>query len=372
MNTKILIYFIFLLLSLGQLGRISFLNQQINFYLYELGLILLLLVLVFQYRFKPVIYFYQKFKFFYWFIIYAFFSYFIFWFRFTPQENLIGQLYQLRFIFYLIYLIYLSYHLQQKKKMSAIVSKSIKIFIFLTLIMTIAQYFFYPDLRNLIYQGWDPHYFRAFGVFFDTSFAAAIFGIILFYLYLTKKNRLLFSAYFILLLLTFSRGIIIAFLLTFILLLFKLQKIRQIFLLLIFFTLIIFLIPKPAGEGVNLIRTFSIRSRLIDYQVGYQIWKKQPLFGLGYNRLRYIKNDQFSHSGASLHSSFMIIIATTGIIGLALFGLGLFYLAKSVELISYLIIFLSIASLADNIFLHPFLIFLLFSLTAVNLSHRPQ
>ncbi|HYK08733.1 MAG TPA: hypothetical protein VEW42_04525, partial [Candidatus Eisenbacteria bacterium] len=43
------------------------------------------------------------------------------------------------------------------------------------------QYFLYPSLRNLIYFGWDEHFYRMFGVFLDPNF----FGLFLtiFFLY---------------------------------------------------------------------------------------------------------------------------------------------------------------------------------------------
>lgn len=36
------------------------------------------------------------------------------------------------------------------------------------------QYFFYPNLRNLYYLGWDDHLYRLFSVFFDPNFAGAL------------------------------------------------------------------------------------------------------------------------------------------------------------------------------------------------------
>src|SRR3972149_11539087 len=41
-------------------------------------------------------------------------------------------------------------------------------------IFGIFQYFLYPDLRNLYYLGWDPHYYRVFSTFFDPTFTGMI------------------------------------------------------------------------------------------------------------------------------------------------------------------------------------------------------
>ena len=50
----ILFYLISFLFSLGQLGRISFFNQQVNFYLYEVFLTFFFLILLAKYRLEPI------------------------------------------------------------------------------------------------------------------------------------------------------------------------------------------------------------------------------------------------------------------------------------------------------------------------------
>ena len=58
----ILFYITAFLFSLGQLGRISFFDQQVNFYLYEVTLTLSLLILFVKYRFLPVKEAWKKFR----------------------------------------------------------------------------------------------------------------------------------------------------------------------------------------------------------------------------------------------------------------------------------------------------------------------
>ncbi len=371
MILTILIYITFFFFTFGQLGRLSFLDQQINFYFYEVWLFFSLIVLILKYRLQPVFHFYRQFKYLYWLIGFLFFSYFIYWSKISWWQNLTGLLYQLRFLSYFLYFIYLRYHLKKTKEFVVVLKKSVRYFILITIFSTAVQYWFYPDLRNLIYQGWDPHYLRAFGVFFDTAFSAGILSMIFFYLYFSKE-KFLGLIYFIFIFLTFSRWVIISFIITFTIFLWQKKKLSWIIFLFFAVGVIIFLIPKPFGEGVNLTRVFSIKSRMVDYQNGFFLWKKNPLFGLGYNRLRYLKEGQVlsSHSAASFHSSFLVILVTGGIFGLVFFVLGLIELIKISQFSRWLIIFLSLASLADNILLYPFILFLLFNLILISSFRR--
>src|SRR3989344_755056 len=81
----------------------------------------------------------------------------------------------------------------------------------------IIQFFLYPDLRNLMYLGWDPHYYRLFSTILDPNFAGIIFVFTVllgFYFYVQRKHRLLLSAMLIpiiALVLTFSRSSYLAF-----------------------------------------------------------------------------------------------------------------------------------------------------------------
>jgi len=77
------------------------------------------------------------------------------------------------------------------------------------------QYFFYQNIRNLYYLGWDEHMYRMFSVFLDPNFAGAFF--VLFFLFLIsiflKKKSVLMGLLSILTLgavfLTFSRSALI-------------------------------------------------------------------------------------------------------------------------------------------------------------------
>jgi len=358
----ILYYLTVLLFSLGQLGRISLFGQQVNFYLYEAVLTASIFFLFWKYRFQPIKDGWKKFRSIYVFLAVLFTSLLIGLTKYTQFENLVGSLYFGRLCLYFIYFFYLHYHVLKNKSFSRTIKNGVFIIAVLTIISTFIQYFLYPDLRNLFYQGWDPHLYRTFGVFFDTSISAAIFGIFL----LSINQPFIKIIYLLLVALSFSRSIYLGLTITLIYLFIRQKQLKKIILFLVIFISLIFIIPKPSGEGVNLKRFYSISSRNVDYMQGITVWKNKPLIGYGYNRIRYVKNSDSIHSGAGYSSSFLTILVSSGIFGLISFVSVLWGLRKLNKLAPVILIFVSIISLFDNVILHPFILFLLL----VNLSDR--
>ena len=372
---KFLFYLSFSLLSLGQLTRISFFGQQINIYLYEILAIFILLNFLLKYGLGPLSEYFKKFKFVYFLFLYLPFSFLILFGDFKALENFISLLYYLRLVLYFLYFFYLAYHLKKQLDFKNVLLRSLNIFIFLTIISSLAQYFWYPELRNLLYAGWDPHLYRLFGTFLDTSVAGALYGIILLTLFLNGsefiKTKWLFIGllviYFLFTVFTYSRSLYLTLFLLGLLYAATKKRLREFIIFAVIFLILLIVAPKPFGEGVNLMRTFSIESRLDDYKTAINIWQKRPFFGYGYNRIRYVKRQMnisdevgsdITHSGASFHSSFLVILVSGGIIGLILFIGVLYQLYNLSEMSKYLLLFLGLLSLTDNIFLHPFILFL--------------
>jgi hypothetical protein len=283
---------------------------------------------------------------------------------------------------YLKGLPYIAHYLKDK-----IVHKSasytILLYIALTATYAVIQYLFYPNLRNLEYLGWDPHQFRMFGSVFDTSTAAAIYGLILIFLVFEGRKLLRVRALWIASIvafgvfgaLTYSRGFYISIIVTLLyLLIIKHKRLISAAYLVLMAAAVIILLPKPAGESANLTRTFTVQARAADYEKGLEVWKKNLVFGVGYNHLRYAKpgagDTAGNHAGASLTSSFLIVLATMGIVGLAAFCLMLLKLSALNTLSFYTIVFLSLFSLSDNILLHPFILFMEVFLIAWSLTSR--
>jgi len=364
------IYIIFFLFSLGQIGRISLFNNNINFYLYELFLLAFFITLFVKNKFKPLIKNKNIFKWSYLFIIWLVITYLISLFDNLNNWSIVPILYLLRTGFYFVFIIY-SYKLFNDKTQHQI-KKGILFFIFLTGLFSIMQYFLYGDLRNLLYLGWDPHAHRMFGVFLDTSISSAIYGLVLLYLFLNYKKinlniyfkNSLLIIYSVFGLLTYSRIFYISIFLTFVSYLLN----KKQYILIVIFSLIllsgILSLPKFQGESTNLIRIYSINSRLNDYKEGTMLFKKSPIWGYGYNRLVFIRNKNKNlfgypdHAKSSFQSSFLTILVTSGIIGIILYILSLLSFSKINNAAKYYILFLSAFSLMDNILLHPFILFL--------------
>jgi O-antigen ligase len=102
---------------------------------------------------------------------------------------------------------------------------------------------------------------------------------------------------------------------------------------------------------------------------------KQPIFGVGYNRIRYKKAELglaaeygSSHAAANYHSSFVTMLAAGGIIGMAFYGLFLISLMKVSRPTFFYIFFLSIISLGDNSLLHPFMMFFVYRLIVLEMA----
>lgn len=201
------------------------------------------------------------------------------------------------------------------KKIFPLTMISLLIFCLLGLL----QYLFFPDMRFLKNLGFDDHYYRLISSFYDPNFAGAIFaGSSLFFLALGQWLSAL--PLVLLLALTFSRASYLVFLVG----ISGLLYFRKKWYLLIFLFLlaaIVYFIPKPFGEGVNLFRTFSIFSRFDSWLAGWQLFVQKPLLGWGYNTLRTITGNRFQ-----IDNSYVYLAATTGIFGLAAF----FNLLKSI------------------------------------------
>ena len=189
------------------------------------------------------------------------------------------------------------------------------------------QYLFYPDLRALYAWGWDDHLFRLAGTFLDPTFTGIIiaFGFIIStvsFLFNKQKRFLILSLFFLIsVAFTYARGVYLG-LLAGSLVVFILKKnLKLAALTVIAFFAIVVALPRPLGEGVRLERSYSVYSRLVNYQETLAIIAKSPLFGIGYNNLclarqKYLGDfNSVSHSCSGSDSSILLVLATTGVVG---------------------------------------------------------
>lgn len=299
--------------------------------------------------------------------------------QFELNELFSGSLYLFRWLFYSsLYFIVKGFDEKYKKKVVYLLCFAGSLFIFFGYV----QYIFYPDLRNLIYLGWDDHLFRLFSTVFDPNFAAVLINLFLFLVggmiiaHQNKQSRF-FTVYFFLflfgsiaLLLTYSRSGYLMFaagMLT--LLILSGKKKFAFFLVLIILGAIVFLPKNLPSEGVNLLRTASIESRFESIQRALILIKNNFFFGVGFNMYRYaqeryglIPSSRFPymHSASGTDNSLLFVLATAGIAGFfaylllwiktVLFAVGDFQKRDTTQIKKYLSLVLvgSIAGLFVN------------------------
>lgn len=263
-------------------------------------------------------------------------------FHLTSQEMFVSFFYWMRFVCYGS-LMFVPIFLLDKQNQNIPFKLYIAGVIFA--VFGYFQYFFYSDLRNLYYLGWDEHLYRFFSTFLDPNFAAAflvltfVLGLGLLFeqsenFSLRSKNRrqwlLLIGTVLILpaIFLTYSRSGLIMFSVSMLTFLTLLKQFKWILLGVLVLGIGVLFVPKNlGGEGVNLLRTASINARFESYAKGIEIFKSSPIYGVGFNAYRYAqidrnfidKNPETNHAGAGVSNSWLFVLATTGIIGLILF-----------------------------------------------------
>lgn len=374
-----LCYLLFFLLSLGQISRLSLPNLPINFYPYELVVYFFTALLLIKYRLTP----YRKLLSFekagIAFFVWMFFSFIISVPYYNLSANTIAFLYLIRLLLYFIFFVYFKYYLGLHVGLNSKINYGIVIFNIFTIIFSLLQYFYYSDIGNVAYLGWDPHRNRLVGLFFDPPMMYSVFILLsIYFVYIcihekSKKTRTfyIFIAIVntILSIFTYSRGGYLAVLITLLFLFRKKFNLRIIGLFIIIALLFVFLYPRNRLESTNLYRTTSIISRINDYKIASEIWRKSPIVGIGYNHIRFEK-DRFekepitesfnpSHASSSFHSSHMMILVTTGLLGFILWINWGSKILKVNKFSQFAIPFLSIISFSDNVILHP-MIFVLF------------
>lgn len=343
-----LLLFLCVIFPIGQIAKFTpFIG--VNIYLHDLVIFLVFFLwLIVKILYKEKFYFPSLIKSVLGFIFVAFFSWFLSIYKLKSTDLFISLLYLLRFILYTsLFLI-----VKDRGYFLKFFSFNYNFLIicgFISVLFGFGQYFFLPDMRGMYFLGWDPHYYRLVGSFLDASHTGLIFVftlIILFYRLQYFKNKksirfyllfFLFLTTYFALLLTYSRSSYLAYLTA----LFFISHFRKTYKILFFgsflFFFSLFFLPRPHGESVRLERESTILSRLKNYKQTLKIFWANPLFGVGFNNLRFYKREfnflsledwQTSHSGAGADSSFLFILATTGIVGLVCYLNFIVYLFK--------------------------------------------
>lgn len=255
--------------------------------------------------------------------------------NYNQNEIIVGLSYILRWILYAnLYFVVKSFPLKFKKIIIYIIFFGAALITLLGFI----QYFFYSNLRNLYYLGWDEHMHRMFSTFLDPNFAGALFVMYLIFslsmfLYFLKSNKPkwaniagLFSIGSLMsIFLTYSRSALIMFFVSIVIFSVLTKKIYWVVGLILCFSVFILISSRNFNiENINLFRMASSEARLESAKVAIQIIAKNPLLGVGFNVYRYAQvrygvkgpiGSKTSHADAGTDNSFLFVLATTGLIG---------------------------------------------------------
>lgn len=249
------------------------------------------------------------------------------------------------------------------------------------------QYFFYSNLRNLYYLGWDEHMARMFSVFLDPNFAGAFF--VLFFLFLVtrffEKKSISIGILSILTLgaifLTFSRSALIMLIVSSSLLFIQMNKKIWIAALLITVSIVMSFSSRYFNiENINLFRVVSSEARLETAKKAIEITGDNPIFGVGFNAYRYAKLDinmrnnniyLASHADAGVDSSFLFVLATTGIIGFIFYSFLWFRISKIASILALTSITgVFVDSLFINSLFYPFIMFWVWVIIALSIRNH--
>jgi O-antigen ligase len=177
-------------------------------------------------------------------------------------------------------------------------------------ILALAQYLLSPDMRDFYHLGFDDHYYRLVGSLLDPNFTGLLISVIA-----VIYAHFGVGGWWLLILplsLSFSRASYLSFVAGIVYLYH--QHSRKLVIAIISILLLgIVISPKPFGEGVNLLRTFSITSRLESQITGLRLFADKPIFGWGYQTL------VTSSPAINIDNSFIIILSTTGLLGFFFF-----------------------------------------------------
>ncbi len=228
------------------------------------------------------------------------------------------------------------------------------------LIFALFQYGLVTDFRSWQVLGWDPHWGRLIGNWYDPGFLATFF--LLAFLFWQWRaggwRKWVLSLGFMLgLFLTYSRANWLLFLPVLLL-----APWRRSLKILVIFALalgIFFSWGHYYSLGTKISRWVTIKARLVNSYQAWRLVKRHPFLGIGYNNLPRWRgtNVVVSHSWGGFENSFLLVLASGGIFGFLVFLLfwGDVYRRSNKPQRWLLFIFLS-SGLFNNSLFYPLLL----------------
>lgn len=359
-NIESIFIFLFLIVfPFGQIIRLSFNLGGLNIPLQPLDIVVGLgavFSLFFQ-KNKP-----KSFRYISYYLLAALFSFILSIFYFKTGV-LYGLFYLIRISAYALFINYVWNFIRRNKDGRKLLINSLMLISIVSAVFGWIQFFSLPDLKPFFVYGWDMHLLRLFGTFLDPTFLGLIivFGIIISVFKLIEfrdRKYLLITAFLLIsLAFTYSRASYAAFLGGMLVISLMQKKFRKILLLVLTLIIIALLLPTARNHSIELTRTFSITARLNNYKEAFSLFKKFPVFGVGYDNLciarnKFIGVESFaSHACSGSDSSLLLILATTGMVGMLVFLGASLRLLKDLSMNSERQIILAAGS---ALFIHSF------------------
>lgn len=284
--------------------------------------------------------------------------------RFSFGQLSIGGLYLLRWMFYAgLYLMIAMSGIAWKTIMRGLYQFGVVFGI-----LGVCQYVLYPDLRNLMYLGWDPHYYRLVSTFLDPNFAGCIlvltFLLGLHIIIVEKKTRVYYVAQAVVLItiyLTYSRSAFVA-LAAGVIAWFIVHQRWRVIVLTIGLLGVLILFPASGDDTHKLLRIDTSLARVSNWLESASLVVARPIFGHGFNMLRFvwgrplISDGVVTRASSGVDSSVLFVLATSGILGLLSYAwIYVRVLGAQKKLIVPLVIALFVNSVFINSAFYPWI-----------------
>lgn len=262
------------------------------------------------------------------------------------------------------------------------------------LLLGFLQFAYIKDTRFLNVLGWDDHFNRLISTMFDPGYTGIIFVITYFYfLSLKKLSKNMIANIFITLglfwgiALTFSRATYLSLIISLIVMNFIERKKWSLSLTfkICLFILMIFIAPKPGGEGVDLTRTSSINARKSSfYSELSKISFKTLVIGNGLFSFKNSIQDfdpkimiQIPSHSRMPDNIFINFLLSTGLIGTILASTlvikWIMVVSKTDPSLAVAVIATIVHSQFSNSLLQPFvLLILLGGIASTNIGHQKK
>jgi O-antigen ligase len=396
--TRLMLFLLVLSLPLGQIARVPLPYQNVHLYLGDILLVLALVSFLPKHGGEVVGLARRRGLGEGWlFVLAAILSTLASLRLFSPREVFIGSLYLLRFAAYFL-LVPMVMVVFARERL-----RFLGLLIFSGVLLAGAgwvQLVTLPNLAPLARYGWDPHQSRLVSTQLDPNFTGALLVwtmIMAASAYLARPKNLLITAGLLLflyfsLVYTFSRSAYLMFLMGFLAIGYLKSWKVALLAVLAFFLSFQFnpRVEQRVGGAISV--DASAEHRLTSWERAEEIIKKYPVLGVGFNNFRAAQlklgfidpqdRRQGGHGGAGTDSSFLFVLATTGVVGGAAFAVFLFRLfreltasvqddAPALASVAGLFGLLFHAQFVNSLFYPPMMV-LLFSTVALAFAKEPN